>query len=185
MKPWPVQPSRLIRIRSMRSRHGRARMGSSPSTDDWTLLEGQGLGLCPKSGPPDINVYQRFFRLASSPHDSFRINDKDSSRRWGGRVWTPQVSSQPAAQGSAIHNPAQPGAGAIQAITGLPIRELQTDLRDIGYSVDINGQYDTKTEAAVRMFQQHFFSGRRRAEINQTERGKVGVTTAEWIKRIR
>jgi N-acetylmuramoyl-L-alanine amidase len=151
---------------------------------DWTLLESRGFGLVPKSGPRDIDAYGRFFRLASSPHDSFRINDKDSSRRWGGRSWPAPTPSPAPTPGGPSQQPLQQDAGTIQTVTGTPIRELQTDLRDIGYSVDVDGNYTQKTEAAVKMFQQHFFSGPRRAEIKDGERGKVGATTAEWIKRI-
>ena len=70
-------------------------------------------------------------------------------------------------------------------MNGAPIAELQTDLRDIGYCVDVNGHYNMQTLRAVQMFQQHFFAGSRRSLINDSDRQKVNQVTAEFIKQVR
>jgi N-acetyl-anhydromuramyl-L-alanine amidase AmpD len=95
--------------------------------------------------------------------------DRDNIRKWGGKSWTaPKQDDDPP-----------------MTLTGNPIRELQEDLRDIGYSVNVDGQFTLRTQRAVEMFQQHFFSGSRRGFIQDAERKKVGLTTAEMIKRVR
>ena len=70
-------------------------------------------------------------------------------------------------------------------MTGAPIAELQTDLRDIGYFVAVDGRYNMRTIRAVQMFQQHFFAGSRRNLINDKDRKKVNQVTAEFIKQVR
>jgi N-acetyl-anhydromuramyl-L-alanine amidase AmpD len=70
-------------------------------------------------------------------------------------------------------------------VTGAPIAELQTDLRDIGYLVDVSGHYNVQTLRAVQMFQQHFFAGSRRNLLNDNDRKKVNQVTAEFIKQVR
>jgi N-acetyl-anhydromuramyl-L-alanine amidase AmpD len=77
------------------------------------------------------------------------------------------------------------GGHPLQTVSGNPIGELQTDLRDIGYLVPLDGNFDARTEFAVMIFQKHFFSGSRRSLINAGERGKVDRVTAEFIKRVR
>jgi N-acetylmuramoyl-L-alanine amidase len=65
-------------------------------------------------------------------------------------------------------------------ISGTPIKDLQTDLGQIGYSVHVNGTYDKYTDRAVAAFQRHFFSGSRR----RTADGKVDKDTAQMIKNV-
>jgi putative peptidoglycan binding protein len=103
---------------------------------------------------------------------SLAENDRDTLRVWGGgKAWP---ASPPVA-----------GAVASNTVSGNPIRELQTDLRDIGYFAPLDGNFDERTEFAVMMFQKHFFSGSRRTLINASDRGKVDRATAEFIKRVR
>ena len=78
--------------------------------------------------------------------------------------------------------PAQPAA---PTVTGAPITELQTDLRDIGYVVPVDGHYGYETRVAVKMFQQHFFAGSRRGLVHERDGRTVNLVTAEFIKRVR
>jgi len=66
------------------------------------------------------------------------------------------------------------------AITGRIISELQTDLAMIGYFCPPSGAFDEPTEAAVRMFQEHFFGDRDRVD----HPGQVHKQTAELIKAV-
>jgi len=67
-------------------------------------------------------------------------------------------------------------------LVGNPIHELQTDLKDIGYSVSVDGYFGVKTRMAVQMFQEHFFSEPRRGG---GANGHVNRATAERIKSVR
>ena len=144
---------------------------------DWALLERRGLGLIPSGAAANLDMYGGFFRLAAAPHNSFVKGDFDGSRTWGGVKWP---APAPAAAPGAL--PAKP---APPTVTGAPIAELQTDLRDIGYFVAVDGQYGERTRWAVEMFQQHFFAGSRRSLINNKDRQKVNQVTAEFIKQVR
>jgi peptidoglycan hydrolase-like protein with peptidoglycan-binding domain len=71
-------------------------------------------------------------------------------------------------------------------LTGEPIRELQSDLRAIGYYAPVDGTFDAKTEFAVHVFQKHFFSGSRRGSaLSDKQFGMVDRVTAEFIKNVR
>jgi peptidoglycan hydrolase-like protein with peptidoglycan-binding domain len=80
-----------------------------------------------------------------------------------------------------------PIAGAALTVTGNPIKELQTDLSDIGYFVPADGQFGPKTQWAIQMFQRHFFAGSRRGVLTDAQRKKPEVdrVTAEFIKSVR
>jgi N-acetyl-anhydromuramyl-L-alanine amidase AmpD len=138
---------------------------------DWAALEKFGLGMVPNGGAMSLDkAYGGFFLLRPGSH--LLIGDRDSLRVWGGgKPWpaTPPVA----------------GAAPSETVTGNPIRELQTDLREIGYFAPLDGNYDARTEFAVTMFQKHFFSGSRRTLIDAKERGRVDRVTAEFIKRVR
>lgn len=144
---------------------------------DWVLLEGRGLGLIPSGASANLDMYGGFFRLATAPHNSFVSGDSDASRTWGGVKWP--APAPPPAAGPPPPKPAPP------TVTGAPIAELQTDLRDIGYSVAVDGHYNMRTLRAVQMFQQHFFAGSRRNLIDEKDRRKVNQVTAEFIKQVR
>ena len=116
------------------------------------------------------DAYGGFFRLREA--GQLRKDDRDTLRVWGGgHPWAP--------------SPPVAGADPSNTVSGDPVRELQTDLRDIGYFAPLDGNFDARTEFAVMMFQKHFFSGSRRNLIKDSERGKVGRVTAEFIKRVR
>jgi N-acetyl-anhydromuramyl-L-alanine amidase AmpD len=171
---------------------------------DWPLLEKQGLGMIPKTGGIAIDsVYGGFFRLQAT--GQLQGNDHDAKRRWGGKPWAASPTAAVVA-GQAVGGVAnvvgKSVGGAVRdmveglvtgAVTGAspttvignPIKELQTDLRDIGYTVDVNGLFDEKTLFAVTVFQKHFFSGTRRALVADNIRGKVDRVTAEFIKAVR
>src|SRR5262249_48813971 len=76
------------------------------------------------------------------------LRESGAKERWGGIVWTSEE------------------AKAIPKEKGLDfkgiIKELQTDIQFLGYSIDINGEFDDKTEHAVRHMIYHTFSGDRR-----------------------
>jgi N-acetyl-anhydromuramyl-L-alanine amidase AmpD len=145
---------------------------------DWPLLEKRGLGLIPRGGAANLDVYGGFFRVATGPHNVLIPGDADGSRTWGGVKW-PVPPPPPAPDAPPPATPAPP------TVTGAPIAELQTDLRDIGYLVDVNGHYNVQTLRAVQMFQQHFFAGSRRNLLNDNDRKKVNQVTAEFIKQVR
>jgi AmpD protein len=148
---------------------------------DWVVLEKFGLGLVPRAGAlPLESVYGGFFALR--PQEHLRLGDRDGGRVWGGGKAWPKPAGPVAEAGPA---PAARGSQPSDTVTGNPIRELQTDLRDIGYFVDLHGDFDAKTQFAVERFQKHFFSGSRRSLIKDSERGKVNALTAEYIKRVR
>jgi N-acetylmuramoyl-L-alanine amidase len=120
---------------------------------EWSRLEARNFGLVPAVGPVPSTIYGGFFALV--PSGAFRREDSDATSRFGG-----------------AHRP---------AVTGLPVEEIQQDLTDIGYSVGTpDGDFGAITEAAVEIFQEHFFAGGRGGAPN----GRVDLATAEWIKRV-
>jgi N-acetyl-anhydromuramyl-L-alanine amidase AmpD len=119
----------------------------------WARLENRGFGLLPSPGFLDLSMYGGFFQ--SFPNGSLRLGDNDNSHRFGG----------------ATH----------KEIPGSPVRELQTDLVTIGYSVgNPDGDFGEKAHHAVLVFQEHFFAGGR----GPTPGGKVDLQTAVLIKSV-
>lgn len=133
------------------------RKSSDPGLEfEWTRLEARNLGMVPLIGPLPL-MYGGFFTAV--PTGSFRKGDNDSHHRFGGST-------------------------TVAGVTGTPVQEIQEDLRDIGYSVGTpDGDFGHKTEAAVQMFQEHFFSGPRKRSTRPD--GRVDRDTAEMIKRVR
>ena len=144
----------------------------------WPLLEKRGLGLIPSGAAANLDMYGGFFRVATAPHNVLIPGDSDGSRTWGGVKWSASAPP-PAPDAPPAAKPAPP------TVTGAPIAELQADLRDIGYLVDVNGHYNMQTLRAVQMFQQHFFAGSRRSLLDENDRKKVNQVTAEFIKQVR
>jgi N-acetyl-anhydromuramyl-L-alanine amidase AmpD len=101
---------------------------------------------------PQADAYGGLFNLAEAV--VLTMNDNDAGHVFGGK--------------------ARPGT------PGTPIRDLQTDLDKIGYSLHVNGKYDKYTHYAVAAFQRHFFSGDRRQEST----GNVDEQTAQLIKNV-
>jgi N-acetyl-anhydromuramyl-L-alanine amidase AmpD len=151
---------------------------------EWPLLEARGLGLIPRGGAANLDMYGGFFRVATAAHNALIAGDSDASRTWGGVKW-PAPAPPPAAAAPPPAPGAPPAQPAPPTVTGAPIAELQTDLRDIGYLVEVNGHYNVQTLRAVQMFQQHFFAGTRRSLIQENDRKKVNQVTAEFIKQVR
>jgi len=141
---------------------------------DWAMLEKEGLGMVPKAGAFSAEkAYGGFFNL--QPQGTLRAGDDDKNRVWGGgKAWPPVPTGAPI-------------AGAALTVTGNPIKELQTDLSDIGYFVPADGQFGPKTQWAIQMFQRHFFAGSRRGVLTDAQRKKPEVdrVTAEFIKSVR
>ena len=120
----------------------------------WDRLEAKRLGMLMALGPPDQNIYGGFFQIVAN--GSFRSGDNDAHQRYGG----------------ATH----------KTVTGTPIRELQQDLTDIGYSLGTpDGHFLLKTERAVLTIQEHFFAGGR----GPNPTGRVDFQTAALIKSVR
>ena len=117
-------------------------------------LEAKRLGMLMALGPPDQNIYGGFFQIVAN--GSFRSGDNDAHQRYGG----------------ATH----------KTVTGTPIRELQQDLTDIGYSLGTpDGHFLLQTERAVLTIQEHFFAGGR----GPNPTGRVDFQTAALIKSVR
>jgi N-acetylmuramoyl-L-alanine amidase len=121
---------------------------------EWARLENRRLGLLASSGGTlDLSMYGGFFQ--SFPNGSLHLGDNDSHHRFGG----------------AIHND----------IGGSPIRELQTDLATIGYSVGTpDGDFGEKANQAILVFQEHFFAGGR----GPAPSGRVDLQTAVLLKSV-
>ena len=62
---------------------------------DWVLLERRGLGLIPRGGPANLDMYGGFFRLAGAPHNAFVGGGSDGSRTWGGVKWAAPAPPTP------------------------------------------------------------------------------------------
>ena len=153
---------------------------------DWAVLEKFGLSMIPRDGAISLDgAYGGFFRL--QPAGQLRVGDRDSKRVWGGGEPWPAAP----ATGAVVNSPAGlpssavQGSAGLQTIAGAPIRELQTDLGEIGYFAPVDGDFSAKTEFAVSRFQKHFFSGSRRGLIADAQRGRVDHVTAKFIKSVR
>ena len=137
-------------------RHGR-KSTDPGSRFPWERVEALGLGLQISDGLVSSSIYSGFFEEV--PTGTIRDGDRDDQQRYGGTR--------------------RPGMNGI-------VREIQEDLGRIGYlTKPIDGHYGTITTWAVKMFQQHMFSGSRRE--NGTEHsgdGRVDQKTAEMIKRV-
>jgi len=99
-------------------------------------------------------IYGNFFTLVTGGR--LRSGDRDSTQTFGRR-----------------RRP---------AITHAVINELQTDLSVIGYFSPVDGTFGGQTTAAVRAFQEHFFSG---SIARAAHPGQVDERTAEAIKAVR
>jgi hypothetical protein len=153
---------------------------------DWAIFEKFGLSLIPRDGTISLDgAFGGFFRLR--PAGQLRAGDRDSTRVWGGGNPWPAVPGTGAVAGAPAGAPGNSvqGTTGSPTISGAPIRELQTDLRDIGYFTPVDGNFEAKTEFAVSQFQRHFFSGSRRGLIADAQRGKVDPVTAKFIKSVR
>ncbi|PSB67774.1 hypothetical protein C7B61_04385, partial [filamentous cyanobacterium CCP1] len=131
--------------------------GDPGSHFDWATLEAAGLGMMILAGAPNPSDYGGFF--SSFPTQRLRTGDNDARRVYGGLRRA--------------------------AITVDVITELQTDLSRIGYYCPVTGRFDAPTVAAVKIFQEHFFSGTRRRTDAAFRSGQVDSLTAMTIKHIR
>lgn len=114
---------------------------------EWEQLERAGLGLIrPATTPADLGL-GGYFTLR--PTGRLKVDDRDSSRTYGGRVEA--------------------------TLPNTIVAELQQKLRCIGYFCPDHGRYDRATEAAVTMFQEHFCSATRPRPARD---GQVDETTA-------
>jgi N-acetylmuramoyl-L-alanine amidase len=124
---------------------------------EWTRLEAQNLGKIPMTAALAATAYGGFF--VAVPAGALVQGDNDKKQRFGGKT-------------------------GVASVTGTPVQELQEDLRDIGYSVGTpDGDFGKKTERAVEIFQEHFFTGTR--SRSAAPDGKVDRATAELIKQVR
>lgn len=120
----------------------------------WEILEKANFGLIPDdkfSGAAPS--YIKFFGQHRGAY--FRKNDDDAKQIYSGTQKT--------------------------YITDAPIIKIQQDLANIGYATGKpDGQYGARTEAAVKAFQSHFFTGTRTGPKN----GSVDNNTANMINRV-
>lgn len=136
--------------------------GDPGVTFEWLRLENRNWGLVLPAILPNV-YYGGLFQNQDFLTDAerarsipivLREGDRDSSSRYSGRVRN--------------------------GVPGRPIQELQEDLAHVGYHLSVNGAYDRATSQAVRMFQDHFFSGTR---LNQgPHNGLVDARTASTIR---
>jgi N-acetylmuramoyl-L-alanine amidase len=128
--------------------------GDPGSRFEWIHVEHLGLGMSASTAPMPPAMYGGFFN--QFPDESLREHDNDASRIFAGAL--------------------RPG------IAGALIRELQTDLRSIGYTVGaIDGDFGEKTRMAVHMFQEHFFAGGRG---HKEPDGRMDCRTATLVKAV-
>jgi N-acetylmuramoyl-L-alanine amidase len=129
------------------------RKSSDPGMQfQWSRLENRGWGLL-RTGGQAAKMYGGFFDAV--PAGSLRHGDSDKKHRFGGTV----------------HH----------AMKTTPVKELQDDLTGIGYSLGSpDGEYDGETEAAVKIFQEHFFAG----GGGRSPDGRVDAETARLIKSV-
>ena len=135
-------------------RHLGRKSGDPGLTFEWARLEGRGMGLLlSPGGASDAAMYDGFFQ--TFPNGVLQLGDNDALQRFGGRT----------------HH----------EFTGKPIREMQTDLSNIGFSVGKpDGDYGDMSYRALLVFQEHFFAGGR----GPTPTGKLDQQTATLIKSV-
>jgi len=118
---------------------------------EWERLEQAGLGMIPPADTSVGDAYENLF--GSIPDLILRYGDNDTEHRYGGVIR--------------------------KGIKGTPMKDLQQDLQDIGYSIHRpSGTYDNYLIFAIHRFQSHFFSGSRKKKTT----GKIDAETAGWIK---
>lgn len=115
-----------------RDQYGTRRQLDPGERFQWRRLSETGLGMVPDAEFTSPNMYDDVF--ASFPGIELREGDRDPTARPG-----------------IYGNVARPG------FVGSPIRMIQQDLREIGYSVRrANGRFDAWTAGAVDRFKRHF-----------------------------
>jgi N-acetylmuramoyl-L-alanine amidase len=118
----------------------------------WERLEQRGLGMIPQN----VVLGDAYGKLFNGPDlIVLKAGDNDAGHKFGGNV--------------------------LPGTPGTPIRELQQDLTDIGYSLHVNGVFDQYTLLAVKAFQRHFFSGSRKRDAD----GIVDNLDAQMIKNVK
>lgn len=124
------------------------------STFPWERIEQLGLGLQINPGTMSPDAFGGYFKLR--PGGRLVSDDNDDAHRFGGEILS-QVN------------------GAVA--------ELQRNLKTIGYYVgEVDGDFGRITEMALRMFNQHMFSGSRQGS-NSSE-GRLNFASAEMLKRV-
>lgn len=132
------------------------RKSSDPGLQfEWSKLEARRWGMVRMVGPFPPTIYANIFTTFAGI--SLRRNDNDGRRVFG-------------------------GAKRAATYTGNPVRELQDDLTAIGYTVGTpDGDYGHKTHGAVKVFQEHHFSGGRG---HKAPDGQADPQTADLIKSV-
>jgi N-acetyl-anhydromuramyl-L-alanine amidase AmpD len=134
---------------------------------EWPTLEAAGLGMVPvPTAPPGVAYAGIFSGALGAARVALRRGDCD-----------------PAPQRAAVI-----GGVRRPGFAGTPVRELQEDLKHIGYSLKMSpavlGTFDFSCEQAVDRFQRHFFAGARKG-LRAGRMKRVDAVTADWIKRVR
>jgi N-acetyl-anhydromuramyl-L-alanine amidase AmpD len=124
------------------------------STFPWEKIEQLGLGLQITPGTIFPNAFGSYFGLR--PNGRLFLGDNDEAHRFGGEI--------------------------LDGVSGA-VAELQNNLKSIGYHVgQVDGDFGRITEMALRMFNQHMFSGSRHG--NNSAEGRLNLASAEMLKRV-
>ncbi|WP_461330571.1 peptidoglycan recognition protein family protein [Bradyrhizobium liaoningense] len=129
------------------------RKSSDPgATFPWERIEELGLSLQIMPGKVAANMFGGFFQVR--PDGAIRRGDNDASHRFGGEI--------------------------LNQVTGA-VAELQRGLISIGYFCGAaDGDFGTVTEMALRMFNEHMFSGSR--QTSSGSNGRLDFKAAEMLK---
>lgn len=129
----------------------------------WPRLEKSRLGRRIEERALTATDYSNFFSLTPADFPAkfpgkpkgtemyLRKGDSDKGKKWGGVKWsTKEAEKLLADRGLAFKD---------------IVRELQSDLQTLGYFITVNGEFDAKTNAALKHCIYHTFSGSRRALV--------------------
>ena len=138
-------PTPSIHVTQPRRKELKRKSGDPSSAFPWERLEALGLSLQIHAGTLEPDMFGGYFNLR--PTGKLRTGDKDALHRYGGEI--------------------------LDDVSGA-VRELQTNLRQIGYFCPPDGDYGIITARALQMFQQHILSGSRKTDPQNSGEG-------DWI----
>lgn len=127
---------------------------------DWGKIEINGYAKLVKSSPaPDLKtIYHGIFDTFSGLE--LRVGDSDSKKKYGGKVRSTFTEND-------------------------VIKQIQEDLKKMGYSTNTDGLYTIATGKAVRAFQLRIFTSGRKSLLpdKYEDKFKLNAITAEYIHR--
>lgn len=150
----------------------------------WPRLERAGLGRLNVEKTLGKTDYSGFFSLTPADFPKkfpgrprgdaifLKKGDSDSAQKWGGIDWTSKAAQELLAAKGLVFD-------------GI-VREVQSDLQAMGYFIDVNGEWDFKTHAAVQHYLFRTFSGERRGLIpggnGLHPKVQIGLVVARYLK---